>query len=139
MGPERDRVGLRLAAAHRRVDRLLNRALQPTGIGAAHAQILLCVLEADELRVAQVADRTGFEASTVSRLVAELGRRKLIRRRRDPDDGRALLVSPAKRGRALRVEIELVLRRAHDRAFGGVTEADLEGFVRTIETLDRLP
>ena len=101
----RDCLGFRISAAYRRVDRLFNRALRRLGISYAHGQVLMCLLQDGPMRAADVADRTGFERSTVSRLVKELSRRKLVRRLPHPADGRARLLEPAKRGEALRVAL----------------------------------
>ncbi|MFQ5845960.1 MAG: MarR family winged helix-turn-helix transcriptional regulator, partial [Planctomycetota bacterium] len=62
-------LGFRLSAVYRRVDRLFNRAYGPLGLPYAHAQILLCLLGAGELHARDLAARTGYDSSTVSRLV----------------------------------------------------------------------
>lgn len=135
----RDCLGFRVSSAYRRVDRMFNRAFERLGIPHAHGQILICLLQDGEMRVADVAARTGFDPSTVSRLVKELARRRLVARRRNPDDGRSLLLSLAKRGEALRGDIERIQERLNHRLRSQLTEADLEGFERTIRVMERLP
>ena len=130
---------MRIGSAFRRVDRLFNRTFDAIGLGNAHAQVLLCLLQEGELRVVDVAALTGFEASTVSRLTRELGRRKLIHRRHDPHDGRVRLLRPAKRGLALRGDLVRLQARVNFRLRRDLTEADLEGCLRTMAALDRLP
>ena len=112
--PLRDCLGFRMGSAYRRIDRVFNRGFAGIGLSHGHGYILSCLLVAGEQRVTEVAARTGFEQSTVSRLVKELARRKLVRRRRDPADGRAVLLRPASRAEKLRAEIEGILRRAEE-------------------------
>jgi len=135
----RDCLGFRLGAAYRLVDRLFNRAFRRLGISHAHGQVLMCLLQDGPLRAKDVAQRTGFDRSTVSRLVKELARRKLIRRTKDPDDGRARLLEPAKRGAALRTEIAEISRRLNASLKKDLPEADLEAFQHVAEIMDRLP
>jgi len=132
-------LGFRLGSAWRRVDRLFNRAFARIGLSHAHGHVLACVLAEGDLRLVDIAHRTGFEPSTVSRLVKELARRKLVRRTPDPTDGRAQLVSPAKRGEALRGEIAGLVQRAEERLRRELTGTDLDGFLHFTEAVDRLP
>lgn len=139
----RSNLAFRLSAAHRRVDRYLNRLFDQLELTHAHAQLLACLLEADkagrELRVADLAEQTGFEQSTVSRLIKELARRKLAKRRQHPDDRRSRLWQPAKRGKALRLEIETILRKANERLRRDLPDADFQGLLRSADVLDKLP
>lgn len=132
-------LGFRLGSAWRRVDRLFNRAFKRVGLTHAHGHVLACLLAHGDMRLVDIARRTGFEPSTVSRLVKELVRRKLARRSPDPSDGRARLVGPAKRGEALRKDIEGLVQRAEERLRRDVAQADLEGFLTTTQAIDKLP
>jgi len=138
MDPVSDCLGFALGAAYRRIDREFNRAYQALGFSHAHGQVLASVLMRGPLRVADIAFWTGFEQSTVSRLAAELSRRKLIRRKQHPHDGRARLLEPAKRGEALRAEILEIHRRINAQLRRSLTDQDLEGFRRALEPMNRL-
>ncbi len=135
----RECISFRIGSAHRRVDRFLNRAFARIGLTHAHGQLLAYLLAEGELRVTDLSARSGFEQSTVSRLVRELSRRRLVRRRKNPEDGRSQLWSPARRGLALRDEIEALLQRANDRLRRDLPDADLTGLLNASEILDRLP
>lgn len=135
----RECLGFRLGGAYRRTDRLFNRILRPTGLSSAHAHILACLLGKGEQRVQDLARETGFEGSTVSRLVRDLARRKYVRHRPKPDDARSRLYRPSARGESLRAEIERLVRRADERLRREMTEADLTGMLNGIEIMDRLP
>jgi len=135
----RECLGFRLGSAYRRVDRLFNRAFARIGLTHAHGHVLTCLLQAGELRARDIARLTGFEQSTVSRLVKELARRKLVRRRRDPDDGRSHLLSAGARAKALSGDIERLLRRAEQRLRRELPQADVDGLLRAAEVMERLP
>jgi len=116
--PLRGHLGLRLGAAWRRLDRLCNRAYGAMELTHAHAQVLLCVLDRGEVRMADVVPLTGLTQSTVSRLAADLSHRRYLRRRPDPADGRSQLLAPSRRTlrigpdlRRIRDQLEEDLRR----------------------------
>jgi DNA-binding MarR family transcriptional regulator len=69
---------------------------------------LLAVWDAPGLRQSALAEQLGVEAPTVTRMVQRLERGGMIERRRDPHDGRGMLVYPAPRSRLL----ESTVRRA---------------------------
>ena len=101
----RDCMGFRLGAAWRRLDRLFNRTYQPLGLSHAHAQVLLCVLERGETRMADIVPATGLTQSTVSRLTADLARHRYLRRTKDEHDGRAQVLAPSKRAKTIASEL----------------------------------
>lgn len=55
----------------------------------------------DGVRLTELAARTQLSLATTSELVSDLQRLGYLERRRDPDDGRAKLVFPTRRGREL--------------------------------------
>lgn len=135
----RDCLGFQIGAAQRRVDRLFSRAFRPLGISYAHGQILMCLLQDGPMRLVDVAKSTGFEQSTVSRLVKELNRRKLVRSRKHKEDGRARMLEAATRGEALRGPIEQIHIRLNATLKRELGDNDLEGFAQTAAVMARLP
>ncbi|QQQ01086.1 MarR family winged helix-turn-helix transcriptional regulator [Lysobacter enzymogenes] len=85
-------------------------------------------------RVGELAQRLGVSAASASDTIAALQARELVRRERDPDDGRAVRVHPSRRGLAW-------LRRS--RARGGLGERllatlapdELAAFSRSLQLL----
>jgi len=135
----RECLGLRTGAAYRRLDRYFNRGFEKVGLTHAHAQALLCLLREGEQRMTSIAVTTGFEQSTVSRLMQELTNRRLVLRRRDPADGRAQLLRAGAKARSLKAELERIQRRLNDRLRREIEEQDLLGFFNATEVLNRLP
>ena len=133
--PIRECVGFRLAAAHRRLDRLFNRTYESIGLSHAYGQILLCVFERGSARMTEISADTGLSQSTVSRLAKELSRHRYLRRAPDPHDARAQLLSPSKRALTLKTELYRLQARINSRVRGDLTEAD---FGRLLESLERI-
>ena len=132
-------VGLRLGSAFRRVDRLFNRSYAGLGITHAHAQVFLCVFRAGEVKAREVGTRTGFDQSTVSRLLKELFRRKLVRRRKDESDRRATVLSPGARAGAFAEQLLHQQERVNARLRRDLSPEDLAALFRTASVLDQLP
>ena len=135
----RECLGFRMGSAYRRVDRLFNRAFTRIGLTHAHGYVLTCLLQTGELRARDIAKITGFDQSTVSRLLKELARRRLVRRRPDPDDGRSHLLSAGTRAKALKGDIEHLLRRADEHLRRDLPQADVDGLLRATDVIERLP
>jgi DNA-binding MarR family transcriptional regulator len=135
----RECLGLRTGAAYRRLDRYYNRGFEKVGLTHAHAQALLCLLKGGEQRMTAIAQTTGFEQSTVSRLMQELTNRRFVLRRPDPADGRAQLLRAGAKARALKAELERIQRRLNDRLRREIDSDDLHGFFGVTEVFNRLP
>jgi len=121
------------------VQRLFERSLKGLDLPHAHAQVLLCLLREGEMRAVDLAQRTGHDPSTVGRLLGELSKRRMVKYRPDPADGRGTLFRPAARGEGVRIELEKIRDRINDRLRAPVTKADLEAFFRVLQSIDRLP
>lgn len=63
------------------------------GISMSHYDVLVNLLIYKEMRMSQLGDRCVISFSRVSRVVDELEPRGLLKRKPDPDDGRAVLVT----------------------------------------------
>jgi len=118
-------VGFRVAAAHRRLDRLFNRLYEPIGLSHAHGQILICLFERGPSRMTEIAAATGLSQSTVSRLTKELSRQRFLRRQQDPNDGRAQLLSPGNRANTLKSELYRIQQLINARVRRDIADADM--------------
>lgn len=101
---------------------------------AQRALLELLGAQAGGWRVGALAQRLGVSAASVSDTISALEARELVRRERDPGDGRAVRIRATRRGAAW-------LRRS--RARGGTGERllaalppdDLDGFARAVQLL----
>lgn len=82
--------------------RLLKHSVKPAAVPDQSSLLLLWPLLADgPMRLRELAESKGVDASTASRQAAQLVRAGLIRRDPDPEDGRAALLDVTDEGRAV--------------------------------------
>jgi DNA-binding MarR family transcriptional regulator len=92
---DRDDLGFLLAKATQRWNELLQERFRAAGWGAvrpSYGSILVPLFEEDGLRIGELARRARLSKQTMTTMVRLLERDGLVRRERDPDDGRAFRV-----------------------------------------------
>lgn len=112
MHATRDNLGFLLAKALQRWNELLAAGFRHAGFGEvrpAYGSVLLPLFEEDGLRVGELAARSRLSKQAMTTLVRTLEARGLIRRRPDPDDGRAARVYLTPRARRFQATAEHVL------------------------------
>lgn len=125
--------------AVRRILRVLRVAEQQTqletGISAAQMYVLRHLEETSPRSLSELADRTLTDRSSVADVVERLVERRLVRRVRDPRDGRRAAISITARGRSL-------VRRADPSPtailVGGLRELTPSQLTSVSRSLDRL-
>jgi DNA-binding MarR family transcriptional regulator len=122
---DREDLGFLLAKATQRWNELLQERFRDAGWGAvrpSYGSILVPLFEADGLRMGELARRSRLSKQTMTTMVRLLERDGLVRRKRDPEDGRAtriLLTAKARR-------FEPVAERTLDE-LGALARAQLGG------------
>jgi DNA-binding MarR family transcriptional regulator len=115
---------------------LLNRAGMKIGVAFAREiasldvtlpmwRVLVALWESGGQTLSQLSERTSMDISTLSRLVANLQRKRLLLRGRSGSDGRALHLDLTARGRLLTDKIIPIARRYEEVAIRGMSEADI--------------
>lgn len=94
----------------RSVLRTLATRLHPD-VDAASYAVLLAIARSSPLRLVDLAEEFGLDKSTMSRQVSSLLALGLVRRRPDPEDGRAFLLELSDEGRG---RLEEVSRARHE-------------------------
>jgi DNA-binding MarR family transcriptional regulator len=79
-------------------------------------------------RLTTIAERCGFDPSTVSRQVADLEKAGLLEREVDPDDRRAILLKASTSGRQLLGRLERGRRKRIERLLTGWTTEEIAAF-----------
>jgi DNA-binding MarR family transcriptional regulator len=114
----RENTGYLLAKASQRWNELLHEEFVAEGypeVRPAYGSILLPLFEEDGLRMGELATRARLAKQTMTTLVRLMERNGLVRRERDPADGRAVRVCLTRRARAFEHVAELVLARLDER------------------------
>jgi len=92
---DRDDLGFLLAKATQRWNELLQERFRVAGWGdvrPSYGSILVPLFEEDGLRIGELARRARLSKQTMTTMVRLLERERLVRRERDPDDGRAFRI-----------------------------------------------
>jgi DNA-binding MarR family transcriptional regulator len=103
-------------------------ATRAGGLGVGHdrsAMLLLFPLIQGPQRPGALAELSHADPSTISRQVAELVRRGLVRREPDPSDGRASLLAITDAGREVCERVRTLRRELLASAVAGWTDAEL--------------
>jgi DNA-binding MarR family transcriptional regulator len=99
MSPDEE-LAVRLRVTLARLVRRLRAVGGEGDLTASQLSALATVAEAGQLRIGDLAGHEAVTAPTMTRLVDSLVRAGLVRRERDPADGRSTLVSPTALGAA---------------------------------------
>jgi DNA-binding MarR family transcriptional regulator len=87
---------------------------EQTGLGPYHHAILILLEESAPETQAEIADALGYDRGTLVRLLDELEERKLIERKRDPEDRRRHLVRVTAEGKRMLGRFRALARRLED-------------------------
>ncbi|MEV0079282.1 MarR family transcriptional regulator [Nocardia neocaledoniensis] len=96
--PAIDTIAIQLVRLHRLRDRALAQIKDHSGIDPAGFVVLFRLVCDGPMRSGALAEAVHSDASTVSRQVAQLVERGLVRRTADPDDGRATVLEATDAG-----------------------------------------
>lgn len=114
------------AIVERRVQALFT-AQALTGITPAQANVLMALFQAKTpLTARAIHRRLGVSEATVSRFVKALEANGWVARRRDPNDGRAMLVAATEQAYAALPRFIQVSNQLLDQAFTGLSAEHLE-------------
>lgn len=122
------------------VETEVNKHARAYGLKIEGVRVLFRLLAKDHLSVNELAKLTGIETSTLSRLLDRMSAKGLLRRSRDPDDKRSVLVSLTTKGRKLAQQHRPVYYKDYDRVLlSGFTAEESAAFRKALmRMLDNL-
>ena len=135
--PTRMPVGLRLARSSKAVGHAFNAALEEGGGSLPVWLILSSLTAADWPAQAGLAASLGIEGATLTRHLDRMEEAGLLRRRRDPDDRRAVRLELTDRGRTLHGELLAIVIAFDRRLRAGLTEEELVLLDELLTRLER--
>jgi DNA-binding MarR family transcriptional regulator len=127
-----DDVGFLLAKATQRWNELLLQRFAAAGypeIKASFGSVLLPLFDEDGLRIGEIGRRARLSKPSMTALVAHCEQAGLVRRERDPEDGRAFRVVLTDRGRRFKTVADEVLAELNAR----VPPEDRDALVRGLK------
>src|SRR5215208_7053419 len=127
-----DDVGFLLAKATQRWNELLLERFAAAGypeIKGSFGSVLLPLFDEDGLRIGEIGRRARLSKPSMTALISQCEAAGLVRRERDPDDGRAFRVVLTDHGRRFRATAEEVLRELN----GRVAPEDRDALIRGLK------
>jgi DNA-binding MarR family transcriptional regulator len=107
-------------------NRNIGDALKPMQLTPSIWRILALLQEQDGLTIGELSDESLIERTLLSRILQNLARRGLVRRRLDPADKRRISIFLAPKGAALFEQILPIGRGQIERAIRGLSKTDIK-------------
>ena len=137
LGPALD-VLRRLWRLDHSLARLSSRMEKSLGITAQQRLVLRCVGKFPGITAGQLASVLHIDPGTMSSTLGRLERKKLLRRRYDPRDGRRVFLGLTPQGRALDIPTTGTAECAVEVLLGRTNAADLASFEAVLTALTEL-
>jgi DNA-binding MarR family transcriptional regulator len=110
--------------------------LHGLGLHTGHELLLMHLWDSGPQRQADLAAEFDTDSASMTRTVQRLERAGFVRRRPDPDDGRATLVESSPAGLALRGRIERLWTELEVDTVGDLTASQQQRLVRDLQSLE---
>ena len=136
-----ENTGFLLAKAAQRWNEVLAERFRREGYGdvrPAYGSVLLPLFEEDGQRIGSLTMRARVSKQTMTSLIRQMERDRLVERRRDPTDGRATTVVLTRRGRAFQPVAERTLAELDELVAHTVPRPALEITRAVLKELMRL-
>jgi DNA-binding MarR family transcriptional regulator len=129
-------VGFLLAKATQRWNELLVARFRAAGfpeVRPAYGSVLLPLFERDGLRIGEIGRRARLSKPSMTALVRQCEEAGLVRRERDPADGRAFRIVLTERGRRFGEVADRVLRELDELVANRLGPEDRDALARGLE------
>jgi DNA-binding MarR family transcriptional regulator len=113
----------------------IQEAIRSLKITSPQWRVLFVLHDHEELTISEISFESRIEASTLSRLLKSLEKRKLISRIRDNEDQRYTKIRLTAEGHKVFQSIEPVVTRQLEFIFTGMSDADRRTLLRILKTL----
>ena len=127
-----------LRATWQAVSKMYNEEAKNYGLTMAIGFTLLSIDPKGGTPSTTLGPKMGMEATSLSRILKTLEQREYIIRKRNPKDGRGVLIFLTPLGLEKREESKEVVLRFNDVVKEHVSEQDLDGFFKTMGIINKL-
>jgi MarR family transcriptional regulator for hemolysin len=112
-------------------------ALAQSGVSLSIAAVILVIARlGDGIRQKDVAEESALDPAAIARSVTQLEREGLLKRHKDPSDGRAKTLHLTKRGRAMALSLGETLDGLRNELIAGMDDAEGRIAVRVLRNLE---
>jgi DNA-binding MarR family transcriptional regulator len=125
-------VGYALVRAFRTVNRASGRVLEPHGLSAEQAHILIVLWLEGPMKVGELQRVLALSSGTLTGALDRMDKAGLVRRIPDPEDGRAWRVEPAPFDARKRRAIESSLERIENECFASLSPRERAELLRLL-------
>jgi DNA-binding MarR family transcriptional regulator len=132
-----ERLGARLRRASLAMKRAFAITIKPFRISQEQYLLLVHLGEHDPATQAELSRRSALDPNTVMDNIRRLESLSLVRRFRDPEDGRVFLVEISARGRALRQKAMLAVDKLNAHLIKNIPKADQQVLLSGLEEIAR--
>lgn len=108
-------INFLLGAAQNKVFKYFSKRLSEFGITPSQYGVLSCLWENGDLTPSQIREILILEASSVSGILDRMQKNELIDRHIDPNNRRAIIVSPTEKSNKIRKDIEIIVQEMNDK------------------------
>jgi len=119
-----DTIGFNLFVAHIRLKAGLARAMRPFDITPEQFAILSLLREQDGLQQREIADLLVKDRPNITRILERLEKKRLIRRKTDTQDRRAVRVHITKTGLKICPKLEQIAIEYRNQAYQGLNQSE---------------
>ncbi|MER3318906.1 MAG: MarR family winged helix-turn-helix transcriptional regulator [Allomuricauda sp.] len=127
-----------LRATWQAVSKMYNEEAKSYGVTMAIGFTLLSIDPKGGTPSTTLGPKMGMEATSLSRILKSIEQRGYIQRKRNPKDGRGVLIFLTSLGLEKREESKEVVLRFNEVVKEHTSQEDLIGFFRVIETINKL-
>lgn len=127
-----------LRATWQAVIKLYNEEAKNYGVTMAIGFTLLSIDPKKGTPSTALGPKMGMEATSLSRILKNIEERGFIERKPNPKDGRGVLIHLTALGLEKRKDSKEVVLQFNDVVKKSVDEADLEGFFKTVDIINKL-
>ena len=128
-------INFLLNSAQHNVFQYLSGRLAVHGITPGQYGVLNCLWTYKELTPKQIGEQLHLEASSVSGLLDRMQKASLIERKTDPENRRAVLVSPTQKALDIQRPIEQIIDDMNTYVLETFSEEEREALIRALATI----
>lgn len=113
----------------------IDRAFKANGFSVAASRVLAVLGENDAQTIGDISAITALKQPSVTRAVEQLEKTDMVFRKRDPEDGRIVLVYLTKKGRQTNEEQMEQVHKIEERQLAGYSEEQKQLLTETLDNL----
>jgi DNA-binding MarR family transcriptional regulator len=128
-------IGFNLRATMKKIDKHLSNRLEQYGITIPQSFILFCLQEENGITLKEIGSRTLIDSSSMTVLVDKLEKDKLVERRFDPHDRRAIRVFITEKGAEVAARVVEIMYEFNALLYDLLGEGNQKEFIHAINNL----